>query len=96
VTVSPSDPTTKITGEIFSLVCSADIYPLATHGQLLIFEWLFGNSSLPSGVSVTKSGNSTYTSTLKLPPLDETHTGVYTCRIGYTAVSTAISVEGKN
>ncbi|MCG8620649.1 MAG: hypothetical protein MJE68_01440, partial [Proteobacteria bacterium] len=50
LTVSPFAPATKITGEMFSLVCSADIHPLPTHGhaQLSIFEWFFDNSSLPS------------------------------------------------
>ena len=101
LTVSPFDPATKITGEMFSLVCSADIHPLPTHGhvQLSIFEWFFDNSSLPSGATasdVIKSGTTTYTSTLKFSPLDETHTGVYTCQISYTAVSTTITVKGKN
>ena len=101
LTVSPFDPATKFAGDIFSLVCSADIHPLSTltHGELSMFEWFFGNSSLPSGVTVsnvTKSGNTTYTSILQFSPLHETYTGVYTCQIGYTAVSTTITVVGKD
>ena len=99
LTVSPFDPATKFAGEIFSLVCSADIHPLPTHGELSMFEWFFGNSSRPSGATVsnvTKSGNTTYTSILQFPALHKTYTGMYTCHIGYTAVSTTITVVGKD
>ena len=98
--IFPSGPTTKTAGEVFSLVCSTDVYSLSD-GPQPIFEWFFGptsNSSLPSGITisnVTKSGN-TCTSTLQFSPLYEIHAGMYTCRIGYKAVNTTISVEGKD
>ena len=99
VTVSPSGPTTKIAGEIFSLVCSADVYPLPVYGPLPIFEWFFDNSFLRSGVTVsnvTKSGNTTCASTLQFSPLRKIHAGIYTCQIGSKAVSTTISAVGKD
>ena len=99
VIISPSVHTTKTARETFLLVCSADIYPLSATGQRSVFEWFFDNSSLPSGVTIsntTKSGNTTYTNTLHFSPLLEIHAGMYTCQIGYRAVSTTIFVVGKD
>ena len=98
VTISPSGPITKTPGDIFSLVCSADNFPEPFYRTPPLFVWLFGpdNSSLPSGVVVTNnSSNTNYTSTLHFSPLNENHTGIYTCRIGYSAASIIIFVGGK-
>ena len=97
--ISPSVPTIKCAGEIFSLVCSADIYPLLINGSLSIFEWFFDNTTVPSGVTVSnvmKRGNTTYTSTLQFSPLLIIHSGMYTCRIGYKTVNTTVFVMGKD
>jgi hypothetical protein len=99
VTISPSGPIIKNSESNFSLVCSANIYPLNSGPPPIIFEWFFGpeNSSIPSDVvvsNVTINGNN-YTSTLQFSPLYESHTGVYTCRVGYSAASIIIFAGGK-
>ena len=62
-------------------------------------DWFFGpnNASLPSGVTliatVMDSGN-TYSSTLQFSPLQQSHAGMYKCRLGSNArlaVSTMIT-----
>ena len=55
-----------------------------------IFEWFFGpnNGSLSSGVTPTEnisSNGDTYTSNLQFSPLSQSHTGMYTCRLGGNA-----------
>ena len=98
VTISPSGPITKTPGDIFSLVCSADNYSQPLYATPPMFQWFFGpdNSSLPSGIVVSNMTNSSnYTSTLHFSPLNENHTGIYTCRIGYSAAGTIIYVGGK-
>lgn len=83
VTITPSD-LTQIAGESFSLECSAFI-EVPSKSFNPIFEWFFGpfNSSLPFGVttSAVSRRNSSYISTLQFSPLQEYHSGVYTCRI---------------
>ena len=97
--ISPSGPITKHPGSNFSLVCSANIYPPPVYGSSLILEWFFGpeNSSLPPDVVVsnTKNDSDNYTSTLQFSQLHENHTGIYTCKIGYSAASIIIFFSGK-
>ena len=85
MTISPSGFSTGTAGELFTLECSADILT-QTDTPFPTFEWFFclTNTSLPSGVTVsnvTNSGN-TYTSTLQFSPLQGSHAGMYTCRLG--------------
>ena len=88
VSVSPASTTARTVGENFNLQCSVDITPnpLPENVPTPSFEWFFGsnNASLPSGVTVspmTSSGD-TYTSTLQFSLLQESHGGMYTCRLG--------------
>ena len=103
MTLSPSGP--SIAGETVSLTCSAtlvDPVPLPTNVPCPTFEWFFGpnsNASLPSGVNPRSNVSGyTFTSTLQFSPLNESHAGMYTCRIrtgaGRLANSTIISVDG--
>ena len=106
MTISLSGPNhARTAGETsFILECSATITPKPLPDNVTSpeFEWFFGptNTSLPSGVTVsdvTNSGN-TYTSTLQFPPLQESHTGMYTCRLGGNerlAANISITVNGK-
>lgn len=87
VSVSPAGTTTTTAGDNFNLQCSVDIIPnpLPENVPTPSFDWFFGsnNASLPSGVTVTpltSSGN-TYTSTLQFSLLQESHGGMYTCRL---------------
>ena len=95
-----------IAGTAFSLSCSAtltDPIPLPSDVPSPHFEWLFGtkgNASLPTGVTpmatLWTTGN-TYSSTLRFSPaLNESHTGMYTCRLGAGRLtnSTVVSVDG--
>ena len=95
-----------IAGTAFSLLCSATLIhpiPLPSNVPSPNFEWLYspeGNASLPTGVTpmatVLMSGN-TYSSTLLFSPtLNESHAGMYTCRLGggRLANSTVVSVDG--
>ena len=63
-----------------SLVCSAMITtnPRPDNIPSPTVEWFFGpnNSSLPSGVITTPDGN-----TLQFSPLNQSHAGMYTCRL---------------
>ena len=105
MTISPSGPIIKSSGSNFSLLCSANIYPLPVYGIPPTVEWFFGpgsdNSFLPYGVIVSNMTNSSnninYTTStlLQFSPLNENHTGIYTCGIGYSATSIKISVGGK-
>jgi hypothetical protein len=101
ITLSPSGPT--IAGDTVSLMCSAtlvDPVPLPTNVPCPMFEWFFGQNGsapLPSGVtSRANVSGYTFTSTLLFPPLNESHTGMYTCRIGAgtLASSRVISIDG--
>ena len=104
VTLSPSGP--GIVGNSFTLRCSATLtspIPLPSNVSSPTFEWFFdteGNSLLPSGVTPTettlKSGY-IYTSILFFSPvLNESHAGVYICRLGAgrLANSMLVSVNG--
>ena len=105
ISVSPGGTTTRTVGENFNLQCSVDITPnpLPENVPTPIFEWFFGsdNVSLPSGVTasqLTSSGN-TYTSTLQFSLLQESHGGMYTCRLGGNprlANNNMIIVNGMN
>ena len=99
VTISPSGPIVKNPGSNFSLVCSANIYPLPVNGSPPILEWFFGpeNSSLPSGVVVSNATDrsNNYTSALWFSQLRENHTGIYTCKSGYSAARIIIFFSGK-
>ena len=94
-----SEPSTETAEENSMIDCSADI-TTQSDSPTPAFEWFFGpiNTSLPSGVTVsdvTNSGN-TYTSTLQFSPLQESHAGMYTCRLGGNsrlAASTSIIVN---
>ena len=90
VSLSPSG--SGVLGETFSLMCSAkliDPIRLPANVPSPNFEWFFGpndNASLPSGVipmeTILKSGY-IYSSTLQFSPvLSQSHTGMYTCRLG--------------
>ena len=85
VSISPSNATIRTAEEFLNLSCSADIV-LDSPSQNVTFEWFFGpnNSTLPTGVTVSNVTNNsnTYTSTLQLSSLTQSHTGTYTCRIG--------------
>ena len=96
---------TRIAGEInFTLECSAYIMsPLPVNVPVPKFEWFSGpdNSSLPSqsGVTISNvtSSHSTYTSALQFSTLSESHSGLYTCRLGGNerlAANTNITVKG--
>ena len=98
---SPSGPV--IAGNTFSLTCSATLtepIPLPTNVPCPTFEWFYGpdgNASLPSGVTPTANFSGyTLTSTLQFTPvLNESHAGIYTCRLGAgrLANSTVVSVD---
>ena len=104
MTLHPSGP--GVAGNTFSLMCSAtlvDPIPLPTNVSCPTFEWFYGpngNASLPSGViptpTVLNSGYN-FTSTLQFSPtLNESHAGMYTCRLGAGRLvnSAYISVDG--
>ena len=104
VTISPSGH--GIAGNSFTLTCSAILTSpahLPSDVPSPTFEWFYGprgNASLPSGVipspTVLMSGN-IYSSTLQfLPTLNESHAGMYTCRLGAGRLvnSTVVSVDG--
>ena len=94
-------------GETYSLTCSATLFePSRLPSDLPSpnFQWSFnGSASLPSGVTalpiVMSSSNSTsetYTSILQFSPLSQSHTGMYTCRLGAGILvnSAMITVDG--
>ena len=94
-----------IAGESYSLTCSAtlvDPVPLPSNIPTPTFEWFFGpngNASLPSGVTptaTTLSSGYTYSSTLSFSLLTQSHSGVYTCRlgVGILANNNTIVVKG--
>ena len=103
VTLRPSGP--GIAGNTLSLICSATLnaesLPLLSNVPYPAFEWFFGpdsNDSLPSGVTPTATiSGYNFTSTLQFSPaLNESHEGMYTCRLGAgrLANSTYVSVDG--
>ena len=104
VILSPSGR--GIAGNFFTLTCSATLIspiPLPSDVPSPSFEWFFGtegNSPLPAGVTPTKTSLKSgyiYTSVLFFSPaLNESHAGIYTCRIGTGRLmnSTLVSVNG--
>ena len=105
VTISPSGSSSGSPGDDFSLTCSATTInnsPLPSNVPSLTFGWFYGlsgNASLPFGVTpmatVSSNGN-TYTSTLQFSSLNQSHAGMYTCRLGAGRLvnSTNVSVNG--
>ena len=101
-TTASGGSNTGIAGTSFSLVCSATV-ETQTDTPTPNFDWFFGtnNDSLPSGANpmatVNVMGN-TYTSTLQFSTLQESHAGMYTCRLGSNArlaVNAMITVNRK-
>ena len=102
VTISHSGSATA--GETYSLTCSAVLFqsiPLPSSVPTPNFQWFFGpngDASLPSGATPTATVLSidTYSSTLEFSALSQSHTGLYTCRLGAgTLVNSAmITVNG--
>ena len=94
-----------IAGESYSLTCSAtlvDPVPLPSNIPTPNFEWFFGpngNDSLPFGAAPTvtsvQSGH-TFSSVLQFSLLGQSHSGMYTCRlgVGILANSATINVQG--
>ena len=95
VIISPSTGSTATTAgqRDYSLTCSATLFQpssLPSDAPSPNFQWSFGgNTSLPSGVTPTptvmsssNSSSETYTSTLQISPLSQSHAGMYTCRLG--------------
>jgi hypothetical protein len=102
ITLSPSG-SRIIAGDTVSLMCSAtlvDPIPLPTNVPYPVFEWFFGpngSAPLPSGVtSRANVSDYTFTSTLQFLTLNESHSGMYTCRIGAGTLASSrfISVDG--
>ena len=79
MTIAPSG-SLSTAGGTGSLVCSAMITtnPPPDNVPSPTFEWFFGpnSSPLPSGVITTPGGN-----TLQFSPLNQSHAGMYTCRL---------------
>ena len=105
MTISPGTSVIRDAGENLNLECSVEITPnpLPQNVPSPTIDWFFGpnNASLPSGVTpvatVMGSGN-TYSSTLQFSPLQQSHTGMYTCRLGSNArlaVSAMITVNSR-
>ena len=104
VTLSPSGP--GIAGIFFTLRCSAILtspIPLPFNVPSPTFKWFYGpnsNASLPPGVipsvTVLMSGNIYSSILLFTPTLNESHAGMYTCRLGAGRLvnSTIVSVDG--
>ena len=91
VIISSSTATT--TGERdYSLTCSATLFDsgrLPSGVPSPNFQWSFdGSASLPSGVTAmptvmsSNSTSETYSSTLQFHLLNQSHVGMYTCRLG--------------
>ena len=84
-----SSVSTNALGKIFGLICSVDIFNNIQELGVSppTFEWFFGpngNASLPTGVTVSSVMNNgtSYTNTLLFSPLNISHDGTYTCRLG--------------
>ena len=102
VTISSSGST--IAEESYSLTCSAtlvDPAPLPSNIPTPNFEWFFGsdgNASLPFGIAlpITVENGNTFNSTLHFSILGQSHSGMYTCRLGAGVLenSTTINVQG--
>ena len=90
VTIAPSGGSNTVTvGTNFSLVCSA-IVETQSDSPTPIFKWFYGtnNGSVPFGalaMATVMGSVNTYISTLQFSPLQESHAGMYTCRLGGNA-----------
>ena len=107
VTISGSTATTA--GETYSLTCSSTLFDpitLPTDVPQPNFQWSFnGSATLPSAgvtamatiMSSSNSTSETYTSILQFSPLSQSHTGMYTCRLGAASLvnNVMIAVNGK-
>ena len=106
VAISPSaGPITA--GETYSLTCSATLHsnnPPSPESYIMpppTFEWFYGpngNAPVPSDLTPTATvlNSGTYTSTLQFSPLNQAHTGNYTCRLGAGSLvnSAMVTVDG--
>ena len=94
VTISPSGPnsTNKTIGQPFTMKCfvTIDPNPLPPNVPPPRFEWFFGLSMEPLtsddfgmilSSTITRDGH-VYASFLNISSLHESHTGLYTCRLG--------------
>ncbi len=94
-------------GATYALICSstlADPDPLPSGVPPPTFHWYFGptgDAPLPLGVMPTAtmlSGNYTYNSILAFSALNQSHSGMYTCRLGagsLAASTTIMIINGK-
>ena len=93
-----------IAGESYILTCSATLFdpvPLPSNIPTPNFEWFFGlngNASVPfaAPTATTVQSGHTFSSTLQFPLLSQSHSGMYTCRlgVGHLANSTTVNVQG--
>ena len=94
VIISPSIGSTVTTAgrTDYSLTCSSTLFEpsrLPSGVPSPNFQWSFnGSASLPAGVTAmptvmsSNSSSETYTSILQFSPLNQSYTGMYTCRFG--------------
>ena len=102
VTITPSGGSNTVTvGTNFSLECSA-IVETQSDSPIPIFEWFYGtsNGSVPFGavaMATVMGSVNTYISTLQFSPLQESHAGMYTCRLrGNARLANRVTVTGNN
>ena len=87
LTIPPSQLNRSYVGENIELECSIAISPnpLPQNVPLPSLKWLFGpnNTTLPTGVEVSERRNDdgVYVSTLQFHPVQECHSGNYTCHL---------------
>ena len=87
LTISPSQLNRSYVGENIELECSIAIgpNPLPQNVPRPSIVWLSGpnNATLPTGVEVSepKNDSGVYVSTLQFHPVQECHSGNYTCRL---------------
>ena len=106
VNITPSGSSTA--GETYSLICSATLTsnrnpPLPDPTiPAPTFEWFYGPNGdvpLPFGLAAPETvlSSGTYTSTLQFSPLNQSHAGNYTCRLGVGSLvnNNVLAVDGK-
>ena len=89
VIITPAGSINTIAGDTYELICSITIGLNCTVTDVN-FDWFYGpngNGSLPSSLTPTiisncNSTSETFTSTLQFSPLNQSHAGMYTCRLG--------------
>jgi hypothetical protein len=88
-------------GTTYALICSstlADPDPLPSDVPSPTFHWYFGptgDAPLPPGAMPTAtmpSGIYTYNSILAFSPLNQSHAGMYTCRLGAGSLAASITI----